>query len=517
MTTISRRSFIGGTSMMLAAGMMAGMAGCAFKGSSESETPGAAAATVAPDEERECDILVIGAGASGLTASLEAALSSAKVVCVEGTPQAGGNAFGIEGVFGVGSKMCREANIDVSTGALVRKEMDMSQYRGSSLALVDMIHASGENIDWLVDNGVLFDRVDTYVGDLPVFHWFATGSGAESFIAPLYDACVKAGVEFVFETHGDSLVVSEDGRIIGAMVTNNGNCIQYNAKAVIVATGGFADNKELLAEIGFGEDTPIFGAPGHDGSGHIMCVNAGAASNLQNASPMGGVWVDGVSFAKGLSSVFNIIWVNENGERFVNEDLGTENPMGGAHCLKSQERVYGIFDNALMEEYLSADGEAFAALLAGEKTDQHEVLEEAIAKGIAFKAETLDELAKLIEIDGTTFAATIKRFNDNCKTGEDRDFGKSPAFLASYGDGPYYAIRISDGLACILGSVVTDRNYNALTEDKQPIEGLYVTGLEGAMLWANLYTMNISGSCCANNVYSGRTAARHAIEHCINA
>lgn len=515
MTTISRRGFIGGASVALAAGMMAGVVGCAPKGSEESNALSETGTNVTPDEERECDILVIGAGASGLSASLEAALSGAKVVCVEGTAQAGGNAFGIEGVFGVGSKMCREANIDVSTGALVRKEMDMSQYRGSSLALVDMIHASGENIDWLVDNGVLFDRVDTYVGELPVFHWFATGSGAESFIAPLYDACVKAGVEFVFETHGDSLVVNEEGHVVGAIVTGD-TCIQYNAKAVIVATGGFADNKELLAEIGFGEDTPIFGAPGHDGSGHIMCVDAGAASNLKNASPMGGVWVDGVSFAKGLSSVFNIIWVNENGERFVNEDLGTENPMGGAHALKAQERVYGIFDNALMEEYLAADGEAFAALLAGEQTDQHEVLEEAIAKGIAFKASTLDELASLIEVDGSTFAATMDRFNELCQTGDDRDFGKAAPFLAAYGEGPYYAIRISDGLACILGSVVTDRNFNALTEDKRVIEGLYVTGLEGAMLWANLYTMNISGSCCANNVYSGRKAAQHALEHCVN-
>lgn len=519
MESLSRRMFVGGLGALIASGALATAAGCSPQSATDMADTGTTDTVkddIVPDSTVECDILVIGAGASGLTAALQAAQLEARTICLEATGDVGGNAFGIEGIFGVDSSMCKAQNLDVSAGALIRKEMDQSQYRCNSLALTDLVHASGENIDWMLDNGILFDRVDTYVGDLPVFHYFTTGSGAESFIAPLRAAAEKAGAEFVFNAHADALATDENGRVCGAFATDANGVTRYDAKAVIVATGGFADNIELRSQIGYTEDTPVFGAPGRDGSGHTMCIEAGAASNLRNACGMGGVWVDGISFARGLSSVLNIIWVNENGERFVNEDLGMENPMGGANVLAQQERVYGLFDQALMEEYLAADSDNFSALLAGgEVPDQHEVLQQAIEKGIAFEAATLADLAAQIEVDEAMLQATVDRFNGFCAEGDDRDYGKGAPFLVPYGEGPFYAIAISNGLATTLGSVRTDRNFSALDAEGNPIEGLYVVGVEGAMLWASLYTMNISGSACANNVHSGRIAAQHAAKTCL--
>ena len=79
-------------------------------------------------------------------------------------------------------------------------------------------------------------------------------------------------------------------------------------------------------------------------------------------------------------------------------------------------------------------------------------------------------------------------------------------------EGTVYAVEIKSSLGKTMGSLKTDRNFNVVDEQAEPIAGLYAVGVEGAMIWANVYTMNISGSCGAHNIYSGRTAVLHAVE-----
>ena len=284
---LDRRKFIGGASVLAAAGMLGIMAGCSPNGQASAAKEEAKQQS-APDETREYDIAIVGAGAAGLAACVDAAQQGAKVVCIEQNPQAGGNCTGVEGCFGINSSMQKELGVDADPGSTIRMELQASQLKASGPGYVDMVHASGENIDWLVENGVKFGGVDADKGDLMVFHRFETGSGQDSYVVPMAAKAEELGVEFMYGSKARSLVYEEGGPVTGVIVEADKSVIQINAKAVMLATGGFADNEEFMAEAGLDETKrKQGGVPGHDGSGHIMAVEAGAKSCRDHAAFLG--------------------------------------------------------------------------------------------------------------------------------------------------------------------------------------------------------------------------------------
>ena len=135
------------------------------------------------------------------------------------------------------------------------------------------------------------------------------------------------------------------------------------------------------------------------------------------------------------------------------------------------------------------------------------------AKGIIFKASNWKDLASSIGADAEILSETLESYNGCCEAGDDSDFGKASEFMRPLAmEGTVYAVEIKSSLGKTMGSLKTDRNFNVVDEQAEPIAGLYAVGVEGAMIWANVYTMNISGSCGAHNIYSGRTAVLHAVE-----
>ncbi len=516
MKEVSRRTFVGGMGVLFAMGATAVAAGCAPQSnSSTNETPSSevsSQAEITPDETIDCDIAIVGAGCSGLAACVQAADEGAHVVCVDYQNVTGGASGGVEGVFAVNSGMQKDQGIEVSMGELIRTELEQNQYRNSGLVLRDLVHASGEDIDWLLTKGVRFGKVDNYVGYHPIFHWFETGTGAESYVVPMNQAALDAGVEFILDTHADQLIQADDGSIVGLYATKgDGTVLQVNAQAVILASGGFADRLDLLAQFGYNEENSLPSTMGCDGSGHDMAIAVGGASNASNMGMLGGASIpDLPSFFEGgyFCSVMNafydipsMIWVNENGERFVNEDLALANHMVVANPVRMHKHVYIILDAAKMDEYVNGDEEGLKELSDGQ------------AKGVIIKAGSWAELAKAIGADPDVLQETVDSYNTYCSIKDDSEFGKDPDYLIPMADdGDVYAVEVKNSIGKTMGSIKTDRNFSVLNDDDEPIDGLYAVGVEGAMIWANVYTMNISGSCAAHNVYSGRTAAKHAVQ-----
>lgn len=503
---INRRQFIGGVSVLAAAGVAGMLAGC-------SSTTGAtdAANQAVPQNitaTHDCDILVIGSGASGLAAAVQASELGANTICIESQSVPGGNMNGVEGCFGVGSRMQKEQGIEVDPGEVIRLEIEQSQFRCSGLGYVDMVHNSGENINWLLDNGVTFGQVDVDKGDILVFHRFANHTGGKDYVPAMVSAAEANGVTFLYNTEGSSLIKDDEGVIAGAYATaKDGSSIQVNAKQVIIATGGFADNEDYVAACGLRPESYVIGGvPGHDGSGHQMGVDVGAKSNRESTAMLAafkvpttpGYYDNGkFDFVIGVAAPF-ALWVNEKGERFINEDFTATNAMSMTLPTWRNETTYIVMDAPMMDLFLNGDA------------DGQTQLADAIEAGEIFKGDTIDDLADQTGVDPSTIKATVERYNGFVSSGVDLDFGKSSKVLVPFASGPFYAIHVIPQVNTTIGSLQTDRGFHALDENHEPIEGLYVVGVEGAMLWNNIYTINVSGGCNANNVNSGRVAARNA-------
>lgn len=511
----SRRNFLKGVATASVGAAALGLAGCSPEaGKNDSEGPSRDASAEEPvaktfdvAETLECDICVVGAGASGLAACVEAAQGGAKVICLESQNVTGGNINGVEGCFGIGSAMQLERQIEIDPGATIKSELLASQMRANGPGYVDMVHRSGENIDWLVENGVTFGGVDVDKGTLEVFHRFVTGHGKADYADPMTAKAEELGVDIRLNTAAHTLIKDESGRVSGVYADGEQGTIQVNAKAVIVATGGFAQNEELMAGVAENPWITYGGFDGHDGSGHLMCVDAGARSYRSNTALLVAFDIEGTpgyydgglfAFVLGVAAPY-AVWVNQNGERFAPEDCAAGNAMEMCMPVLQQKEAWCVMDTAMVELYSNGNQDIYTQIDGG------------IDYGSIVKADTLEELAAAAKLPTDAFKATMDEYAQFVKDGSDKNYGKDAQALMPFSEAPFYALRISSGLNSTIGSIYTDRSFHALDDEMSPIEGLYVVGVEGAMLWSNLYTINVSGGCNANNVNSGRTAAQDAL------
>lgn len=507
---VSRRTFMKGVATAgVGAALAAGLAGCSSPKSSEDK--GSSSNQSVPnkiDKTIDCDVCVVGAGASGLAAAVQAADLGAQVVCLESQGVTGGNINGVEGCFGIGSSMQKDLGIDIDSGATIRSEIMASQMRASGPGYVDMVHASGANIDWLMDNGVKFGGVDGDKGTLLVFHRFPSGHGKEDYAAPMTDKAKELGVQFEMETAATLLIKNDSGAVRGVYAKGPDGTVQVNAKSVIVATGGFAQNDELMGKLVTNKHLTYGGMDGHDGSGHSMCIDAGARDRIDSAALLIAFDIKGTpgyydgglfAFVLGVGAPY-AVWVNQDGERYANEDCASENAMMMCMPTLFQEDSLCILDSNMMKAYANgADDEIAKQIEQGKQA------------GTIYEADSLKELASAAGIPEDAFVATMEEYNGFVDAGSDKNYGKEASSLVKFEKAPFYALRIYGGLNSTIGSVYTDRSFHALDNELKPIDGLYVVGVEGAMLWSNLYTVNVSGGCNANNVNSGRVAAKDAV------
>ena len=530
---ISRRAFIGAAGAMAAVGAF-GLAGCSSAAEAGDAAAAAAGPDVAPpdsfDEEMDCDILIIGGGGSGLAAAVEAGESGKSVIVLEARDVMGGNENIVEGCFGVDSQMQKDEGIVIDTSTIVHDEFRQGQYRIPGPNWLDLIKNSGENIDWLVAHGVQFMTVDPDHGVQKLFHRFEGDAGGTGYVPFMTDAAKAAGAEILMETHGDSLIQDDSGKVCGGYATKaDGTVLKINAKAVLIATGSYRENDQYMRDLGFDpEHLTALGVPGHDGQGHAMAVAVGAASYRPYSCLIGDTSIPGLPgffdggkinprFAQGYP--INL-WLNEYGERFLNEDFASENMMISMVPTAWHKRCWVFSCEQFVQDYIvmrdagdptNTTGEAY---LDSDNSTAAE-FEGAINDGLIFKFDTLEEVAEQAGFDPELFKETIERYNAYCADGLDGDYLKDPSLLVPFEEGPYYIAPLQAAANVPLGSLRTNRDFSVLDTNQEPIPGLYAIGAEGAMLWANVYTVNISGSCNANNINSARTAVKHAIANCM--
>lgn len=480
------------------------------------------AATYTPARTVEADVVVVGAGNSGLAASVEAAQQGLSVVLVESAESLGGTLMATEVIFGSGSALQAEQGIvPPMKYEVVREELEYTNYRSDSLRWGDLVDHSGEDIDWLQTQGVPFAQVDNYLGvsAFDTAHWWEGSSGIVCAMAMAAKA-EELGVQVMTQTTALDLIM--DGNAVRGVYVQeaDGDVVQLDAAAVILATGGLGGNLELLQEkcgVDLSHASWAFPLVNGGGDGLRMALAAGAKETPINLLLTLGV--DGFDIRNQItcaSCLQPCLYVNGNGERFMSEDLYLKRLYAlVANAYNSQPGgAYTILDQNYLD--LLATQGCYAGILETKPGDtlpdvRPELEEGLTVEGyrVVFKGETLEELAADMGADPELLVATVQRYNELCEKGVDEDFGKDPAYLTPVTSGPFYAVHSDISVLSSIGGVHTNRSMQVCDSDDAPIDGLYFAGVGGCELYQETYNYQISGGMNAYATYSGRAAAQH--------
>ena len=466
-----------------------------------------------------CHVVVVGSGPSGLTAAVQAAELGMQVILIECNDTLGGNGPHTEGVFAINSSFQQEQGIHITLREIITNECETFNYHIDALRWKDLIQNSADNIEWLKKHGVGFSGVvDECKGNAKIrpFHWFRIresdkrGDG-NLLVNPLIEAANSLGVRIFPHTRGIELK-TERGKVTGvyAMDTHTGQLQDFSCGAVILATGGFVDNDEMMSQRGFNVACLFHrGNPGHNGDGLKMAVSVGAEDVSRRRAYLDKLYIYPLSPYSTTNAYINLkgftLWVNGNGERFTNEFCGQKVPCYYSNAKLTQKKSYAVFDSDFIARYKE------------EAKNLEEDMEKLVSSGYrnCFRADTIRELAIQAEIPEDVLCATVDRYNTMCFAGLDEDFSKDSSRLLPVCRAPFYIVRQDLAVWTSIGAVRTNRNFEVVNTAGDRIPGLYCVGVEGCELYRDCYTITVPGSANGNNVNSGRTAAREIYQYLI--
>ncbi len=531
---LTRRGFLGLGAVGMAAVAGASLAGCGSpkaasqKGAEKAKTINCSGIEVDPSKVTEtisCDILVIGGGMSGLAAAVQAAQNGDDVILLEAQSTLGGNGQGVEGTLGSGTKWQKAQGIEVDCAVIMQEELGKAQWVPNGLFYKDLVDASAANLEWAVEECgcELSGLIDNYPmgvvkGAVDTFHWWKDGAAYVGYIQPMEKAYRKMGGTVDLNTRALEFSYADDGSVNGVYALDAFNdMVNYQAKAVIVATGGFANDDEHLKRLGFDLDTlERIGTPGHFGDGVNMVLAAGAQENTgvcylkYNRISHGDIAKYG-PFWSAMCFGGPFLWLNEDGERFVDEScmyrvgniITQSTPIHNQpHCTCLSICDSNVFEAQLAEN--AADAETWGV-------DIREEWNTIVAAGDdAWQADSLDELAKKAGVDATVLKNAVADYNAMCEAGRDSVFGKDAAYMKPIVTPPFYMGRIHEMMEGPLGGVTIDRTFRPVLIEGGRLENVFVIGLDSMMLYRDVYPIDVPGSASAECINGGRTAANEA-------
>jgi fumarate reductase flavoprotein subunit len=436
------------------------------------------------------DVVVIGGGAAGLAAAIEAGKAGASVVLLEKLPMLGGSTLVSGGiVYGTGFAIQKEAGIEDSVDALVDYWMERAEGKATEAHLRFVAERSGATIDWLADIGVVFGEPYP-TGSSPVARAVSAEGRGNGLIEPLKAEALAHGVEVLLQTTAESLIVDSNNRIIGLLAKDSvGEALKINANAVVIATGGFDRSVDLVKTYApIMEGNASFSGVGNTGDGLRMALAVGADVSGNNGV-IGFRAVEGeLAYTTPIASLMWMPWLNVNldGKRFANEAL--DYMLFYEELVKQRDGVtYRIFDQ---NTYLPA-------------------LDEAVTKGSAFVADTLEDLAAQAGIDAEGLVATVENYNTMIANGVDTEFGKNITGHQPINAPKYYAVKIVPAVLGTLSGIKVDLDSRVLDTKGNPIVGLYAAGeVANGELYYKVYPG--SGASLIMSFVFGRVAGENA-------
>ena len=526
MANLSRRSFVSGTAAVASTAALAGTVTSALADEAQETaayTPSFMQAPAPIDaadikETVDADIVIIGSALSGLCACRAAVENGAKnIVVIEkaDTWQCRSNQFGT-----IGGKIQEDLGIKIDRNAAVGQLMKECGYRPNQRILNLWADNSGEAFDWflapmegkyVVENES--DPYDAEEGHLSVrkTHWpepdnshteddfypiFSDCQITLPTMAPwveaIYNICVEAGVTFKFSTWARQLVrENNEGPVTGVICQDvDGNYSQVNAsKAVLLATGDFAGNKDMMSyyvpwATRFASIFPnrdAAGDPTNTGDGQCMGMWIGAKMEDGPLAPM-------THHLGGPLGMDAFLLTDVNGDRFVNEDVGGQ-PFQNQLSRLPKKTAWQVFDSEWPNQlqYMDCGHGNVSWYVDDDKVPggsygrnayiSQAMFDEAMASDAGVQADTIEELAEKMGVPVEEFCATIERYNELAKKGVDEDFGKRADRMFAIENPPFYGYKLTDTVLLVcMGGLETTVNFEVLDTNDDVIPGLYAVG-----------------------------------------
>jgi fumarate reductase flavoprotein subunit len=327
---------------------------------------------------------------------------------------------------------------------------------------------------------------------------------------PMKDNAIKSGVNILFESPAKQLVRNGDGRVAGVIMETPQGYKQVNAKAVILCTGGYQNNPEMLAKY-IPEALNVVAnwtfPRNMTGDGHQMAMWVGAAMEEAPHCPM--FWDGGIpgAFMNPLSRQ-PFLNVNVFGQRFVNEDA----PFGytaRADLRQPEHMKWVVWDDKWEEEALRFNGDACERLQGPMTFHNPKTVESFIKRGLILKENNLEALSRKMKVPHGAFMSTIRRYNELAGLKKDLDFGKPSYMLTSIEKAPFYAVKTGASLVVTSSGLEINTRLQVLDKDRKVIPGLYGAGDVSGGFFANDYP-NVLGTANSRALTFGRLAGLNA-------
>ena len=462
------------------------------------KTPAQKAA--AEDQVYDVDVVVVGAGAAGLSAAITAQEAGANVLLLEKGGITGGSTVRSGGkILAAGTpwqeKQGYTDNADMMYEYLMSFDRDDIMNEELVRAFCD---ASAENLQWLEDRGVMVQDVEYIHSSITPWRVHNTmGGGGQTsghggqFTAPLTNLYAGKGGKTIYNCCAEELITNEAGAVVGVKATMaDGSKVTVNAKGVILCTGGYAQNPEMLAKYSdFLTYTPYGSVPmTNTGDGLTMAVAVGAKNF--DAPGLQLVYVSYDCYC-GINEESGLI-VSEDGLRVVDEYTYQSHV---ATALADAKSTYGFY---------------IAAKKDGMAVEPYPMIQWGVTMEHVPHAATIGELAGMIGVDAQALTATVARYNELCAKGVDEDFGKPAQYLIPVEGDEYYAFRMTPGTSVTFGGLEIDVSGRVLDTENQPIPGLYAAG---EVAFTGLFDAEYPccGMAIGSAVYYGRVAAQTAV------
>ena len=496
----------------------------------------------AEDSTVDADVVVVGAGGAGMTAAITAAAEGKSVVILESQSMVGGNSVRATGGMNAGKTVYQDENefgesagVEKSLKTAAEKYADnetitalaktvseqWAAYQANPTGYFDsvelmeldtMIGGKGINdpelvetlcansadaIDWLDEHGITLHNVSSFGGasvkriHRPVNAEGKTVSVGSYMIPLLQENCEKAGVKMMLDTTATEILTDANGAAVGVKATGaSGETVTVNAKAVVLASGGFGANLDMVVK--YKPELKGFmttNAPGIQGQGIEMAEAIGAATvDMDQIQIHPTVEANTAALiTEGLRGDGAVL-INEEGQRFIDE-VGTRDVVSAAEIAQTGSYSWLVVDQAMV--------------------DASSVIQGYIKKGYTVTGSTYEELGKAMGVDAAAFAETMEKWNGYVEAKNDPDFGRT-SFANPLNTAPYYAVKVTAGVHHTMGGLKINANTEVLNEKGEVIPGLFAAGeVTGGVHGAN----RLGGNAVADFTVFGRIAGAAASDY----